>query len=93
TDMAWTDLYLAVARRDAADMANTANVLLAEDQPLGDPEQRAYVLTAGMLGLLNTGRPHAALALWQSFGEVQLAVAGVPEYTRLVLQLADREAT
>ncbi len=93
TDMAWTDLYLAVARRDAADMAAAANVLLAEDQALGDPEQRAYVLTAGMLGLLNTERPHAALSLWQSFGEAQFAMAGVPEYTRLVLQLADRDAT
>ena len=46
-----------------------------------------------MLGLLDTGRPHAALALWQSYGDAQSALAGVPEYTRLVLQLADREAT
>lgn len=91
-DLAWTDLYLAIARRDAAGMAGAATAL-KDTVPLNDPEKRAYVVTAGMLGLLKTGRPHEAMALWRSHGEVQLARSGMPAYTRLVLQLADRAAT
>ena len=91
-DAAWTELYLAVSRRDAAAMATTGAAVLTEIPQLADPEQRAYVVTAAMLGLLRDGRPSEALQFWRSHGEVQFARSGIPEYTRLVLQRADRAA-
>lgn len=92
-DAEWTDLYLSVARRDAAGMAAAAAALLADATTLLDPERRAYVVTAGMLGLLRTEQPQEALALWRQYGETQFAQSGIPEYTRLVLQLAGRAST
>ncbi|MFQ5635908.1 MAG: hypothetical protein ACE5G3_11345, partial [Gammaproteobacteria bacterium] len=92
TDRAWTDLYLAAARRDAAGLAAAAGAILTGDAPLAGTPQRAYVATAGMLGLLRSGRPHEAVALWREHGETQLANFGTPPYTRLVLQLAGSAA-
>jgi len=92
-DRDWLELYLAVARRDAASLATAADTLLTGAQELTDPEQRAYVVTAGMLGLLQLGRPEDALALWRTHGDTQFATSGIPEYTRLVLQLAGHAVT
>ena len=92
-DRQWLDLYLAVARRDAEAMSTAATALFDADAPtLADPEQRAYVLTAGMLGSLRQSRPEDALSLWRSHGEQQLSMIGVPSYTRLVLQMAGSAA-
>jgi hypothetical protein len=75
-------------------MSAAAEALLNDQTvALRDPERRAYVLTAGMLGLMRMERPDDALSLWRSHGEESLAASGIPSYTRLVLQLVSHADT
>ncbi|MGI9343489.1 MAG: fused MFS/spermidine synthase [Gammaproteobacteria bacterium] len=86
------DLYAGIARRDATAMATNASALLDAELTLTDPEFHAYVLTAGMLGMLQSDRAGAAMDMWRSYGEAYFSRGGEPGYTRLVRQLANRDA-
>ncbi len=62
----WMDLMKAVGRRDAPEMAQLAEALLAKtsDLPTG---HRQYLLAAGMTGYLAQGKRAEAAALWNRY--------------------------
>jgi predicted membrane-bound spermidine synthase len=63
TEREWLALLRAVGQRDAEAMAASAERLLSQASSMDDTERRAYVLSAGMLGHLASGRPERAQAL------------------------------
>ncbi len=62
----WMDLMKAVGRRDAPQMAQLAEALLAKpsDLPTG---HRQYLMAAGMIGHLAQGKRAQAAALWNRY--------------------------
>lgn len=88
----WAGLYLAVAGRDAAGMAEAGMTLIDMPGAISLPEQAVYVFSAAMLGLLESGRSAQALELWRAKGESAIGGQNVPSYTTLILQLAGHDA-
>jgi hypothetical protein len=64
----WIALFRAVARRDAARMAQHGTHLLDSQEPLG-AEPREYLLLAAMSGHIAMGDRSAALRLWRAHEE------------------------
>jgi predicted membrane-bound spermidine synthase len=64
--LAWLDLYRAVAARDAAGMAGSAERLL-ESNSVQDASRIYYVMVAAMLGNVLEGRAAHALQLWEKY--------------------------
>lgn len=60
---AWYDLYLAIAARDAARMAASAEIVLERDQD-ADANRRLYAYTAALLGHLADGEARRVIELW-----------------------------
>jgi hypothetical protein len=72
----WLALFGAVARRDAARMAEHGSKLL-ETQPALGAEPREYLLIAAMTGHLAMGDKATALKLWDAYGK-QIRGGGRP---------------
>jgi hypothetical protein len=85
----WLDLFLAIAARDVNGMARLGTSVLQDDERLEDLNVREYVLTAAMLGLIKTGQPNQAQALWMNYGEKQFSDAVLSGYAQLVRELAN----
>jgi len=62
----WVELFKAVGSRDAARMAQMAEMLLTQksDLPTG---HRQYLIAAGMAGYIAQNRPMQAAGLWNSY--------------------------
>jgi len=62
----WVELFKAIGSRDAARMAQMAEMLLTQqsDLPTG---HRQYLIAAGMAGYLAQSRPIQAAGLWNSY--------------------------
>ena len=62
----WVELFKAVGSRDAARMAQMAEMLLSQhsDLPSG---HRQYLIAAGMAGYLAQDRREQAAALWKRY--------------------------
>jgi spermidine synthase len=102
----WLDLTQSVAARDAGGMARYGRAVLQEDRLLlkNDRERlpddelleslkiREYVLTATMLGLVETRQPQQAYALWMEHGEQQFRNASPSKYAQLVREFARSES-
>jgi len=86
----WLDLFQAIAARDSAGMASFGMAVLQDDELLEDPNLREYVLTAAMLGVIKTGQPQQAQALWIKHGEQQFDRFNHSKYAVLVRAFADR---
>jgi hypothetical protein len=61
-----------------------------DDEPLEELNVREYVLTAAMLGLIKTGHPNQAQALWMTYGEEQFTDITLTRYAQLVLELSKK---
>ena len=62
----WLELFKAVGARDAARMAQMAEMLLTEPSDL-PPDHRQYLMMAGMTGYVAQGRREQAAALWNRY--------------------------
>jgi spermidine synthase len=62
----WIDMMKAVGRRDAPQMAQLGEALLAKPSQL-PPGHRQYLIAAGMTGYLAQGKPAEARALWSRY--------------------------
>jgi spermidine synthase len=60
-------LLMAIDKRDAKSMAQTARKLL-DEMPAARSDLQAYILASGMLGNLSSGEKQAARALWEKYG-------------------------
>jgi predicted membrane-bound spermidine synthase len=89
----WLGLLQAVAARDVAGMARFGSAVLQDDELLEDLNQREYVLVAAMLGLIKTGHPLQAQALWMNYGEKQFSRYINSKYALLVRELAKKGRT
>jgi hypothetical protein len=89
---AWLDLYRAVAKRDAGAMATIGSALL-RDNTKTTPSMREYVLTATMLGLVESGRSNEAVEAWTKFGEELQLFRPISRATILVREYAHNGAT
>lgn len=76
----------AVARRDAAQMAQLAESLLSRGAVAS--HYREYVLTAGVLGRVAVGQPAEARAIWVKY---RAGIAGLPLALRLLLAHAGKQ--
>jgi predicted membrane-bound spermidine synthase len=89
----WLKLFQAVAARDFNGMARFGTLALQNDEleaddMLRDREQREYVVTAAMLGLIETGQSVRAHGLWMKYGEPHFSDSEPSEYAVLVREFA-----
>ncbi len=83
---AWTSLYYALAQRNPSQMATAAQDVIAHD-PLELSRARLYVVMAGLLGEVASGRAENAVRLWEQHRDRLSDVAEDPEL-RLLLAVA-----
>ncbi len=79
----WIALFRAVGQRDSAQAGHLAEVLLATQTDLG-PDNREYLLLAGMAGHLAAGAPARALTLWEHYAPRLSQAARVQPLFRLL---------
>ena len=90
----WLDLFQAVAARDVDGMARFGTAILQQNGDLlEDLNLREYVLTAAMLGLIKTGHPTQAQALWKTHGEKAFSGYINSTHALLVREFAKKEPT
>jgi hypothetical protein len=82
----WTDLYRAVAARDAQGMVDHGEAALQQAQGIDDG-RLFYALSAAMLGHVVTHRPDRALQLWRDRPEPLQRLAATPD-VELVIRVA-----
>jgi hypothetical protein len=83
----WTDLYRAVAARNAQGMADVGDAALQERDV--DASRVYYALSAAMLGHLAMHRPDRTLQLWRERPDLLQGLAATPDI-ELVLRVAEK---
>jgi hypothetical protein len=78
----WLELHRAVARRDAARMAQLASLLLGTQHELRN-DAREFLLMAGMAGHAASGAREQALELWRMHSAALGKAAGAPVFRLL----------
>ena len=86
----WLNLLQAIADRDVAGMSRYGAAVLQDEDLLDGLAMREYVITAAMLGLIMSGQPVQAEALWISYGENQFSRFTNSTYTVLVHEIAKK---
>ncbi len=94
----WLDLFRAIAARDVNGMTRFGTAVLLHEEQLHEEQldekqleelnRREYVLTAAMLGLIKSGQPKQAQALWMNYGEEQFSQVIQSKYALLVREFA-----
>jgi len=86
SDSLWSDLYRAVARRDARVMSVTARQLLRDDA--GTPVLQGYLVMAAMLGEIALGNRADARDVWNLYSESAFAGRRLSGSEELIRRIA-----
>jgi predicted membrane-bound spermidine synthase len=84
----WFDLYRAVARRDAAQMASIGRELLQIMPAQAPAAHRSYLLDAAVLGEIASGRVREALAICQQYVPAIYGDSPLPGHMQLLCGFA-----